>query len=316
MTRSPPNPNLNPLVASTAPDQSSPSSCHFTTKKKHRRAQELNNEGVDCIEAGNYPQAMSCFVEALRFTPSRPCLTVPYRGSSSSTSIPSCPCDHCSLEFSVVYSSSRSSSSATPITRSMIPLDGTNDHEIEGGYVYTTPLYISSEAMECGHAMPAALPLILTFNLALVHHLNILARPSRFPSLIEWQKVLRLYQLAYRWHLQEPDPQVESLLFTMMISNNLAQIHRRVSNHHKHQACLEHLLSTLVTFVDSRQYSLEERSPPWTSTVEPRIFSSSTATPPSSSSSSSLVLEPSILDGFFQNTLALMLQDSNTAKAA
>lgn len=120
----------------------------------------------------------------------------------------------------------------------------------DGGYVYKQPIRVSPQTMEEGHSMGVVLPLILTFNLALAHHLDAIECDEIDRSKL--QRVLRLYELAYRWQVEEQDVQSESLRFTMVIANNLGEIHRVVSNHEKHQKCLEHLLSTLMFLVDCR----------------------------------------------------------------
>jgi hypothetical protein len=111
------------------------------------------------------------------------------------------------------------------------------------------------------------------------------------------QKSLQLYELAYQLHVDEQQQRDEqddqdfhqygSLRFTMIISNNLSEIHRVAKNPNKHAMCLQHLLSTIMFVVDG-QY----------------IGSGGGIT--SSSLSTSMSEE---LDGFFRNTSAIMAHD-------
>jgi hypothetical protein len=127
--------------------------------------------------------------------------------------------------------------------------------------------------------MGVTLSLIITFNLALAHHLSALSTftgSQKSKKCKEtFQKILHLYELAYRWQIEleedrlkkqriqdqqqlqdsyqllPPSLQLEaspvsSLRFNMIISNNLGQIHQLVKNEAKHRRCLEHLLATIM----------------------------------------------------------------------
>ena len=50
---------------------------------------------------------------------------------------------------------------------------------------------------------------------------------------------------------------IGSLRFTMIVSNNLGEIHRVAGNTHKHIMCLQHLLSAIMYMVDSRVVVLD-----------------------------------------------------------
>jgi hypothetical protein len=103
------------------------------------------------------------------------------------------------------------------------------------------------------------LPLIIIFNTALAHHLS--AMEEEQLNRKKLSKVLQLYELAFRWQMEEEDDeQVDCICFTMIISNNLGEIHRAVNDRSKHVRCLQHLLSTVMFIVDCQQnddYSLE-----------------------------------------------------------
>ena len=72
------------------------------------------------------------------------------------------------------------------------------------------------------------------------------------------KKALQLYELAYQLHIDSTSDEhyfnsdnerIGTLMFTMIISNNLGEIHRVVRNERKHKLCLQHLLSTIMYMV-------------------------------------------------------------------
>lgn len=202
-------------------------------------AQKLNNRAAYCIESGQFDVAITNLVKALKLAETSEVICDGNDRSSSDDSH-GCGCKYCSLDYCMTYSQQVSKQAA--VTESI------DKASIAGGYVYQQPIRVSSETMEECHHMGFVLPLILTFNLAVAHHLNALREDTIDRSKL--QRVLRLYELAYRWQMEEQDIQVECIRFSMAIANNLSEIHRAVSNHDKHQKCLEHLLSTLMFVVD------------------------------------------------------------------
>lgn len=186
------------------------------------------------------------------------------------------------------------------------------DDNCTGGYIYRRPIRIRCE----GHAIGSTLNLIITFNLALAHHLQTVryyADESTHMQSSERNKfvnrTLTIYELTYKWHLKllsnssstartSTSPSVytsvTSIRFNMIIRNNLSQIHRLVGNHAKHKRCLEHLLSTVMVVTEYKSRSAMNR-----------ILSNNTKDP--------RVME---LDGFLQNTTSLVLQTGHCANAA
>jgi len=127
--------------------------------------------------------------------------------------------------------------------------------------------------------MGPILLVILTFNLALAHHLRAIETNSERTVM---QQVVTLYEIVYRWQLEEShdgNGSMLSLRFSMIITNNLSEIHRAANNNDKHKMCLEQLLSVVMYVVDCQQQDVIE------------------------------------LDGFFHNTSRLILQE-NCASAA
>ena len=182
-----------------------------------------------------------------------------------------------------------------------------------GGYIYRRPIRIKSE----GHAMGSTLYLIVTFNLALAHHLQLVKTyaSNKEGGAKNVNRCLVLYELTYKWQLKllcardkskdsvrreisshSPPPctAVTSIRFNMMIRNNLSQIHRLVGNHSKHKRCLEHLLSTVMVVTEYKSR-----------TTMNRVVSNNTKDP-----------RHMELDGFLQNTTALILREGHCANAA
>jgi hypothetical protein len=239
----------------------------------HNLAKKLNNSAALCIERGHYERGIAYLVEALQLSDDRPWMT------SHKTS--ACQCRHCSLDECVVYSE-----------RTCLQQNNccSNDHNnqsevLDCGYVHRRPIRITPQSVREGHNMGVTLPLIITFNLALAHHLSKLAAyamssvDDKHRTKMEldnnsnicnsdFQKIVQLYEVVYRWQItleedrfqkeqQQQDSShvpfdtspVNSLRFHMIILNNLSQIHLLAQNNVMHQRCLEHLLGTMMFVV-------------------------------------------------------------------
>mmetsp|Transcript_10993 Transcript_10993/g.25994 ORF Transcript_10993/g.25994 Transcript_10993/m.25994 type:complete len:331 (-) Transcript_10993:231-1223(-) len=145
------------------------------------------------------------------------------------------------------------------------------------GFVFDRPFLVNPHSIEEGHFMGITLSLIILFNLSLAHHLKavssvtVKSKSKMLESLSHsnmhvLQQALQLYELAYQLHTdcvrklqiqsadsvqsEEHNRNIGSLRFTMIISNNLGEIHRVVGNFAKHKMCLEHLLSSIMYMVD------------------------------------------------------------------
>ena len=124
--------------------------------------------------------------------------------------------------------------------------------------------------------MGIALSLIILFNLALAHHLKAIATitsntNSSFDNITVLQQALQLYGLAYQLHMdyvQQPlsssgalsdeyNRNISALRFTMIVSNNLGEIHRVAGNSVKHKMCLQHLLSAIMYMVDCKLMGMD-----------------------------------------------------------
>lgn len=155
------------------------------------------------------------------------------------------------------------------------PKDTPTTFEKDYGFVYHRPLLVNKHCIEEGHIMGMTLSLIIVFNLALAHHLKAISTIDTKPNtgcspsnknLQVLHQALQLYELAYQLHtdyVQQPLPSsgalsdehnrsIGSLRLTMIISNNLGQIHRVAGNSTKHKMCLHHLLSAIMYMVDCK----------------------------------------------------------------
>jgi tetratricopeptide (TPR) repeat protein len=199
----------------------------------HNLAQKLNDHGAFCIEVGYYELAIPALVKALHLA----------EEAHANNKEDACRCEHCSLESCMIFSQSNLQESVTLSKKCQSLSD-----ESEEAFVYRQPIRVTPQSMQAGHNMGSTLPMIIAFNLALAHHLTAIEEgPINRDSL---QKVLKLYEFAYRWQSEDRgNEQVNSLSFTMIFANNLGEIHRAVGNHSKYVMCLQHLLSTMMSVV-------------------------------------------------------------------
>eukprot|EP00980_Cylindrotheca_fusiformis_P007298 scaffold1525_cov142-Cylindrotheca_fusiformis.AAC.98 len=181
-------------------------------------AQRYNNRAVCCIEAGKFDLAIRYFTKALRIS-----------STLEEKNQPFCACESCSLQCSLAYSYARSA-----ITKNQ------NGNE-EEGFIYKSPMRVSPHSMN--HFLGPTFSLSVTFNMALAHQLSAMEEDKESARRCKLRKALKLYELAYRWLLEES---VDCLPFAMVIANNLAEVHRAAKNHEKCQKCLQNLLSTMM----------------------------------------------------------------------
>ena len=211
----------------------------------------LNNRAALFIEAGQYRRAINNIVKAMKITEeieSHPtCSNI--RGD--------CSLEEClahSRKVSWFDSKFRDSLSKEHSTKSLSKAPATSAIDDFGGYIYRQPIRVPPRAMKEDYSMGLTLPLILTFNLALAYHLKALKQEVVERKTLK--KVLQLYELAYRWQMNaHEEERVDSIQFTLIISNNLGEIHRVANNKAKHERCLQHLLSTLMFVIDCQQTS-------------------------------------------------------------
>ena len=300
--------------ANSSPSPSIPSSS-ATCQLYHLYAQQLNNSAALCIEIGHYERAISSLKRALSLISKAIENNLEYGEA--------CECYQCSLDGCIIISennppvidydeniaSTGTSDDATiwdPMndeydddeTEScLVPSDDddddedviadgdnreTNDYGYGGEYIYRRPIRVS----RVGHHMGSALYLIITFNLAIAHHLGTSTSTSSGISIdlvptttvsdtnreAIIGKTLQLYKIALEWHLRlsnrncrqdqyesddsRMDPEQgpsffsSSIRFKMVIYNNLSQMYRLIHNHSMHQLYTQQLLSTLMVVIE------------------------------------------------------------------
>lgn len=296
--------------ASTSQHQQQQHSNHHLLREHNIAAQvharELNEQGAFCIDIGRYDRAIEVLIDALEVSE-----------STNLDSSVACRCGSCSLDSCMQYSHDYAQMiDCKPSNSKACSTDG---GIAVGGFMYRQPIRIPPGAVEGGHIMGMTLPMILTFNLALAYHLNAIATGSLTRNSnnancrSHLEKILQLYELAYRWHVEEenqlakergsPFVSLSGILFTMVVANNLAQIHFAVNNITKYYLCLQHLLSTMMFLVDCQQLSHISTTQYHQNHQDPAT--TATAAKPSMMD----------LDGFLQNTSCLFLRAQAAAAA-
>jgi tetratricopeptide (TPR) repeat protein len=146
-------------------------------------------------------------------------------------------------------------------------------------FVYRRAMCIPLSTMECCFDSRVLLSVLIMFNLALCYHLS--AMESK--SLAGLLKATRLYELAYKLQLDE---ELDSnTLFTLTIVNNLGHLHALIGQTETSEKYFQHLLSVLMFIIVINCNNNEE------------------------------VAQLPVLEGFFYNTLHLILQNQTAAAA-
>ena len=278
----------------------------------HLLAQKLSNRASYLILTRYYNESITLLTKALRLS---------QKHNPTGLDSQSCASTFCSLDSSVGMEENQYQSilnreheeycnNQNNVVRHSSSQQEQDELQInsenQDGFVYSRPLLVPKVCIEEGHYMGKPSTLIIMYNLALAHHLKAIAMNDSQSScsLLEGysmkviKQALKLYELTYQLHCEntcelEQHPKLQcnqeesieqsvtSLRFTMIISNNLGQIHRAAGNTEKHQMCLQHLLSTIMYMVDSQI----------------------------------IILHSSEMDGFYQNVSPLMVP-ANCARAA
>jgi len=192
-------------------------------------AQKLNNSAVLCIEIGQYDRAMASLAKALRLL----------EFHSDGRMEDACLCQDCTLDGCISYSennapplvvasvptttttttassspqppsSSTASNSSTPSptiqghfwtppTQTCYQEEEDDDDDDNRGSIYRRPIRINPRCILEGHFMGSTLFLIITFNLAMVHHLSAVTASSKEACRAKLENTLKLYELANSW---------------------------------------------------------------------------------------------------------------------
>jgi tetratricopeptide (TPR) repeat protein len=234
-----------------------------TVYSAQQLAQRLSNRAAFFIETGRPVEAIPMLARAMKLVEQEP------RHNA-------CSCKHCSLEECLILSQQvQHLARRDSWKQSGLSSCDEEQQQLAGGYIHRQPILVTQQSMQPGHSLGMALHVILSFNLALAYQLRTVEKTINRNEL---QKALRLYELAYMCQIkeQERDEQVCSVRFTIIILNNLGEIHRNSGSRKRYVMCLHQLLSTLMFVVDCHEN--EEDS------IE--------------------------LEGFFRNTSQLILQES------
>ncbi|CAJ1965171.1 unnamed protein product [Cylindrotheca closterium] len=269
-------------------------------------AQQLNKEGVQCIHRGLYEEAVSKIARAIQLFHSDGDLS-----NRSSISLGAILNHHFQQP---------SPGSSTPSLTETNPddIDDRNDVETsrerdvsddtDGDFVYSSGIMLPSKFQS--HATGETLLVVLSFNLALAHHLSWTTREAASDTL-RLSHMVQLYELAYRLAFQiqanssdddiSPEfSEICNMRFTLIIINNLSQIYQALNGEDNYHRVLEGLLSHLmVVAVVQQQHSRFATADRNRGGVD-RYGAASIAIN---------------LDGFFQNVLPLLLK-RNSAGAA
>jgi hypothetical protein len=198
--------------------------------------QQLNNHGARCIQVGKYELAIATLNKALNLW-------------EQVTVDDTCTCGSCSLDECILHTtrqeppfpgdgaSFKSFNDATKFFEDMV--------ESEDSFIYRQPIYAS---MQQGHSPGVTLSLIIILNLAVAHHLSALQNQNCRRRL---QKALQFYELVY-YHMQMEEEDLCSPHASLIIANNVGEVHRALENQSKHAMCLQHLLSIMVYMIDCK----------------------------------------------------------------
>lgn len=275
----------------------------------HLYAQKLNNSAALCIEIGHYDRAIFSLTKALRLS----------RGQTDESMLCGCSCYHCSLEGCINYSEN-----SPQIAKHA---NGPIGKDMSCGYVYQQPIRVPPQPIQENHNMGRTLFLIVTFNLAMAHHLSAMSTSAAMPTACtlameertpnqaqscgnKIKKALQLYEVCHTWYTRMTSRPtrhdcntshptgVSSIRFRMILSNNMSHIHRLGSNCAKQRQCLEHLLSAVMVAVEYKTRTSNHNN---------------TAANPEPSHNGDLCTTN--LEGFLMNASRLFLQE-NCAEAA
>lgn len=198
----------------------------------HLLAQRLNNRGAYYFETGEYDKAIAHLIKALK------------TWESVARDEAGCECSSCSLDECIMRNRQESAYDGyRSMTKGVSFVDDSCDQEER--FIYRRPIYAPDSFADANHTPGVTLSLIIILNLAMAHHVSAIEKQLCRKSL---QKALQLYELAHQLQLEE---YICSPRATMIIANNVGEIHRAVENRSKHNMCLQHLLSTMMYMIDN-----------------------------------------------------------------
>jgi len=238
-----------------------------------------------------------------------------------------------------------------PITSFLDNKQKADDYKSDDNYIHQRPVYITPRCLIEGYNLGPFLSLLVLFNLALAHHLkfvsistlsmnsNMVPTNSTRVRSLALRKVLHLYELTYKLLIEIfaneqqyfddtvctntntnanvytsasiADP---GLRFSIIICNNLSQVHKILQNQEKHKECLRKLLSMLMYVVDLEREvngsNIDEEEYSQVAALSSSLTMTVTNALPSSRHQRRRKWLFMDLDGFLQNTVPIILQDN------
>jgi tetratricopeptide (TPR) repeat protein len=288
-------------------------------------AQQLNNSAAMCIEIGHYDRAISSLTKALQLL-----------SKSNDTDNPEVENDNggyltrevCTLDACINFSQNHPgdviSNNEDPFWRPPSSSSSTNGCSGGGRYIYRRPIRVH----RVGHdVLWSVTILIVTFNLAVAHHLLAITSITSVSSGRETSitRALKFYEVTLEHYntlknrysdtynnnntitddgasiMMQCDQEesniqiIESIQFDMILHNNLSQVHHLIYGECQlmHRTYSQKLLSTLMVI------------------VEPQMRNGCSYEEEDSSRIRNLYLH-----GFIQNTMHLILKKKQSAVAA
>lgn len=192
---------------------------------------------------------------------------------------------------------------------------------------------MNDRCIEERHQMGLTLPLIIMLNLALAYHSKVVDRDEDHDPesiTVALQKAIKLYELAYQLHLdilthhhreeeeerlgstkvEDESDQARSQAFstlrlTIIVSNNLATIHKFVGNRAKHRTCVQHLLSVVMYYTTIILPQHRQQSNNDGSGSDHQVSATATEN----------VLSTTEFDGILRNVSSIVLRDVSASAA-
>lgn len=199
-------------------------------------ASSLNDQGAKLFESGNYEDAIEVLVKALKLWEQVE--------TGQACQCKACPLDECIRASMPATAATMQHSSL--LSKGIIDVEIDDYEEGDERFIFRRPIFTPNSFQMNGHSPGVTLSLIIILNLAMAHHMSAIEHDHCRKRL---QKALQLYELAHQLQLEE---EVCSPRATIIIANNVGEIHRAVKNYNKHTMCLQHLLSTMMYMIDCR----------------------------------------------------------------
>lgn len=195
----------------------------------------LNSQGIEMLECGQYKQAAQFFSSGLSVVKQAiACLDSEDDENMESSDVARpISCFHKAQETKLMMSNNKYEDQIAD----------------DKPFVFKCPISITDSAIEeeASYGYLIELSFMQLYNLALCHHLSALSS-SDTASEKKLQKALSLYELAYTITMTE-DIQ-PTVLQTIAIVNNLGHIHSALGHTDCSQQCFENLLSTIMFIKD------------------------------------------------------------------